>query len=357
MDTRLNFLFLSAFLSVMAILFNLLTIRLLFPLLKGMVSRNPNASPVPLFWLVAGVIAAAFIKNVLQYVATLSVSCQVRQITCNLRKLIFDRYLSFGKLFYDRTNIGRLNAVVVRFPQSIGSQLNMLHRMLAQILTLIAYGTVMVVISCGTQRVTRRVKLQAKSHAVSEERLEEKIFNVLSSIPLVQAHNMAREEKRRFGEVSDEEVRLSFAMDRKQKLLAPLQDFSMMTAFVMVACAILLITPAQTADALPGYLIFLYLVKLSLPAFGAINQFVFTLARSSARIQKVSAILDGEEKHRIAAGEKEFKGLRSKIEFHHPRFSYRRKNPVLRKVAFLLTGHIMGLHQWDGRKNVEYLFL
>jgi len=366
---RLHFFVLATILSVAAVLFNILTIRLLFPLLKGMVNRDFGVvektpflgtitekfpqwfgtSQSLLILLALSLTAAVFFKNLMQYIATLCVSYQVKQVIYNLRKQIFDRYLSFGKLFYDRSNVGRLTGILVKIPQSIGSQLNMLQRLFSQILTLTAYLVIMLFISWKLtiltflifpafiyfmQRITKNVKAQSKSHLASEERLESKIFNVLSSIPLVRAHNMAQEEKRRFEKVSDEESRLSFELDKKQKLILPIQDFGMMTAFLLVACAVVFLSPSQGTQELPGYLIFLYLVKLSLPGFGAINQFLFALARSSVRITKVSDILDSEHKHIIPTGNREFRGLEKNIKFHKTRFSYRGKNRVLQDINF-----------------------
>jgi len=369
MKIGLRLFMLSAILSVAAVLFNVLTIRLLFPLLKGMVHQDFSfietapffkwiiawfpqtfSTSFSLFLLVAGMLMAAIVvKNALSYLATLGATYQGRKVTSNLRKQIFDRYLSFGKLFYDRRNAGRLSTILVQFPRSIGSQLNALHRTFAQILSLIAYFAIMLAISWkltlwtmvifppflyGTQWFIKKIKGHAKSHVDSEERLDEKIANILSTISLVKAHGMEEEERKRFTEASDEEVRLSYELDQTQKLIGPIQDLCMMLAFVLVACVILFATPPQRTEGLPGYLVFLYLLKLSLPGLGAINQFLFGLARTSVRITKVSELLDHEEKQVIVGGARHFGGLTKGIVFDSLRFSYRPKTRVLQEVTF-----------------------
>lgn len=74
---------------------------------------GPNAS---VFILLVGLVfALAVIKNLVQYATSLTVSYQASKISHNMRRKIFDRYLCFGKMFFDKNSRGYLQGVLTGF--------------------------------------------------------------------------------------------------------------------------------------------------------------------------------------------------------------------------------------------------
>lgn len=357
----------SIFVCFLAIFLQALNIRFLMDLLRGMISRDftfMGREPVTrqiiallpetfqtsgaFFLLLIGTIfVLGLLKGVLQYLSDLWISYQVRYAASHLRGLIFSRYLLFGKLFYDRANLGRLNTILVKFSQAISIQLNSLQRLMGQLFSLIVYFVIMFFISWQltlltlcifppfvflTQKIIVRFRSISRAHARSEEYLDNKIFSALSSIALIKAHNMEGEEKAAFKALNEEEARLSFKLDKKEKLIQPMQEFSMMIAFLILACAMMFFVPAENGR-IAGYLVFFYLVRLSLPGFSAINQLRIALGRSGVRIDRIMDLLKDDEKFILTDGQKAFAGLERAIEFRGLNFNYTAAHPVLENIS------------------------
>ena len=367
MRVKRGYFALSIFLSVWAVFFQVLNIRLLMALLRGMIAhdyafvkkipvfkqiivsspKNFSAPGSSFFLLIAAIFIFTLLKNILQYAAELGVSYQVKRASNSLRTLIFSRYLNFGKLFYDRANLGRLSTVLIRFSLAVSAQLNSLQKLVSQFLSLIAYFGIMFCISWKltlltlcifpffvllTQWVVANFKSISRAHVKSEEHLDDKIFSVLSAMPLVKAHNTEEEEKRLFNALNAEESELSFRLDKKEKLVQPIQELGMMVAFLILASAVTFLLPTDSKH-ISSYLIFFYLVRLSLPGFNAISQYRITLSRSSVRIERILEILKDEKKFILSDGAQEFQGLERMVEFRHLDFSYDGQKQILKDIS------------------------
>ena len=358
----------SILLSFVAVFFQVINIRLFMDLLRGMISRDFEfLERMPLFkqiilslptifdnansffiLLIITIFFTTALKSAIQYASDLSVAFQVRCANSSLRSIIFDRFLTFGKLYYDRVSLGRLNTVLVKFSQVTSGQLNSLQKLASQIFSLVAYFAIMLFISWQLTLLTllifpvfifffnkmilkfRRI---SRAHADSEERLDERIFSVLSTIPLVKAHGTEEKERDLFKAINEEEVELSFKLNKKEKLIAPIQELNMMVAFLILACAVMFFIPPGKSH-IASYLVFFYLVRLSLPGFNAINQYRTALSRSSVRIERILDVLNDEKKFIVTGGEREFRGLEKKIEFRHLDFYYTQKKQVLSDISF-----------------------
>ena len=111
-----GFFLLSVICSFLATLFNFLGLKLLIPLLRGIIEGDfraalSHARPVrflsrffphlqdnsaALFVLLLSIIfLSVIIKNALDYVASLSVGQQIRKADRNIRKIVIDRYLKY----------------------------------------------------------------------------------------------------------------------------------------------------------------------------------------------------------------------------------------------------------------------
>lgn len=370
-DVKLTYFFISVFLSVLSAIFGVLSIRLLIPLLAGMMKQDFNfVGGMPIlkwivslfsrfftdsrsmfFLLVSVIFIIALLKCIFHYAASISIARQVRQATSSLRKLIFNRYLTFGKLYYDRHNIGGLSTALIRLTQIVTGQLTSLQRMLSQVFTLFAYFVIMFLISWKltlltlliffvffyiNQRMIKGVRSISQHHAASEDRLDEKVFNVLSSIPLVKSQAMEEKEKELFDTINDEEAELAFQYDMKEKLISPIQEFGELVAFLLLGYLVTAFFSPGRGEVLSSYLVFFLLVRLSMPGFGIINQYLISLSKTGVRIARILDILDDRMKFIIKEGDKTFGGLKRDIEFRNLTFSYRGKKPVLDTLSFVI---------------------
>lgn len=370
MGVRLNYFFLSVVLSTIAVLFQIAVIRLLFPLargiiggdlsfvrgmsgLKNIINRFPqtfNTSGSLFILLVIVTFIAAVLKNVLQYAASLSVSYQAKHASSSIRKLIFRRYLRFGKSFFDCTGIGSLNTTLMKFTKDITSQITLLQRTFGQLLSLLVYLTIMFIISWkmtifvivifpvlsySSKWTIEKIKNMSKLYADSHRNLSNKIFNILSCISLVKAYAKEEEEEKHFFDISDKEVELAFSMDKKNQLIDPLQDIAMLIALLLAASAMTFITPKSQTGSIADYLVFFFILRKSVPAFGALNNFKASIAKAHGPVLALSEILDDKDKFIIPDGQREFGGLKREIRFNNLNFSYPERNTLVLKNVSL----------------------
>lgn len=367
---RLRYLPVSVVLTFFSVIFNLLGLRLLIALLRGVINQDfrfvgqfpifknlirafPNTfnDSSLFFLLVITLFILSLARGILEYLASFCSGYQSRQVKTRLRNFILDRYLAFGKLSYDRISTGQLNSIMAKLPETIASQLTALQRILGQIFSLIAYFAVMIAISwklaflvllifpifvipLAVIKYNRRSAV--RSHAASQEKFDKKIFNILSSIALVKAQAMEDEEKKRFAQDSGEEIDLEFKLDRTEMLISPAQEMMIFSAFLILIVALKLMLPSVKGGEVAKYFVFFYLVRLSLPGFPAISNLSFTLARMSIPVNRLLELLHKEKMFTIRAGSKEFQGIKRGIVFNNLHFSYRTQQKVLTDISSAL---------------------
>ena len=148
--------------------FDALSIGLLIPLLKGIIGKDfsfVKSTPVlkdiltvlpsevshnntSLFlFLVCLVFSAAVAQQGFRYLVGYLLTRQMQQFMHGLRKLVFERYLGFGKMFFDKTSFGRISTVLLGFTQQVSTQVQNTHRAMISVFTLTLYISVMFFIS------------------------------------------------------------------------------------------------------------------------------------------------------------------------------------------------------------------
>src|SRR3989338_1038542 len=247
-----GFFFLAAFCSVVSTFFNFFGLKLFIPLLSGLIKGDFSSveDKVGLIRALAGrfprlfenshmlfialmgmILTSVILKNALDYFSSLSVSQQIRRADANLRDLIVRRYLSFGKLYYDRAHVSTVTQVMMNAAQGVTGQLGPLQKLISQMLQLASYLAVLFWISWKltlfvilvypvfdvlTRRLVRRVQDSARVHELARLGLFEKLTNVMGCIALVKAYANEDAEMRRLAEAGREEIRLSFETQKTQ---------------------------------------------------------------------------------------------------------------------------------------------
>ena len=363
--------FLSVICSFVSVLFNFLGLKLLIPLLKGLLQNNfmsvsdrigvvkfvatrfPNVfnnSMAFFLLLIAIIFFSVIMKNLLNYFSALSVGQEIRKADANIRKLVMGRYLSFGKLYFDRANAMSVSHIMVNAANGVVGQLGPLQKMLSQILSLITYLAIMFWISWkltliamvifpvfqfSTDWLVRSVQGVTRAHEVLRLSLLQRIGNVISRIPLVKMYSTQEREETHLFHVSDEEIRMAFQMEKKQQLVRPIQDIGTMASLLLMVWAMVLMMPSESAHSVSKYLVFFYVMRMAMPNFGLFANFRMSLATAETQIAQLHDILMSEEgKYLVKSGSKVFDGLKKSVEFRDLKFSYRVKREVLRGVTF-----------------------
>lgn len=357
-NTRWALFWTAVGLSGVGVIFTLLEIRLLLLLLQSMIRRDGGlvggggfASLVvrPLVRLIAGenaallavvilLLAMVFIQTVFSYLAAVTVNRQIRDAKSSIRGLIFERYLTFGKLFFDRTSLTRLNTTLMTDTDVVAGRVKSLHQLLAQGLAVLLYGLLLLVIDVRLTLLTtvllpavmlsagwliRQIWLSAGEMLRTRKMLDEKIFNILSCIPLVQAENYQGEEKRVFAEVSRQEVAAGCRVAQIEELAGPLHHVASVLVLLGLAVFVAATVPADGSADVTGYFVFFIVVLRMAGSLGLMGRSVNAIAKTSPTMARINRMLDDVGKHIVSEGSRELADLRESIEFRHLDFGYR----------------------------------
>lgn len=299
--------------------------------------------------LLATIFISMISKQVLEYLASLAALGQIRRASNNLMKLIFKRYMSFGRMFFDKNNAGYLYSVLLNFTNIITNQINVLQGLLGNFFLLLVYLIFMFRISWKLSllamilfpvlnyAVNWLVKKLEKSSAVLAESynmISGNISNILSCIPLVKLYTDEEGEKKRFNHMSDRIERVLFSMDKKGNLITPLQEIIVLAFILFLVLVMAIMVLHKKTLELSSFVVFFYILRRAQHSFGIFNALKTSFAVINGPLQEVMEILNDTDKFFIPEGDKEFPGLKRSIEFNNLNFSYRENLMVLNDITF-----------------------
>lgn len=346
------------------------SLGLLIPTIKGIIEGNPGfvrEMPVlgriiaflpyefekrnsPIFVILIGLIfLAAVLKNVFQYLSSIGVSYQVNRFSNKLRKMIYERYLSYGKLFFDQHNVGHLHQILTGHTMLIALQLQTLNNSIYSFFLLIAYLVILFAISwpltllvillspllhLSVNWLIQKIRKTSEGHAASSSSLARTIANVLVCIPLTKAYTNEAEEKRRFDCTSDQVEQYQFSMDKKQMLIGPIQEIVLLSMVLFLVGVIAFFFVYEKSGEIAGYLVFFVILRRSMTTLGVFSQIKASLALVEGPVSEIGRIFDEGTKYVMPDGRLEFRGLEREIRFNRLSFSYLKGIQALRDVAF-----------------------
>lgn len=356
--------------SLCAAVFEGMSIGLLVPLFQGFLQRDfsfalslpivghilawitqyTSATDKSLFGiLVALFVGSVILKSMLRYTADVSMGYVASRSLYHLRKLLFGRYLGFGKLYFDQTTIGYHSTLFAEFASNCIRPLFTIDKYVNALFSLVAYLCVMSFISWqltlfaiplfGVMHFSVRfliMGLRKISSAMAERTamLNKKTVDILSAIPLVKMYNMEQSEQSDYAHISDRKARLDFRECVLTSLVSPLQELVTMVAALVLFTGTLFIMVRDGSSTPPAFLVYFYLVLNAASKFGTFTGIRGNLASAVGPLEHIQAIFRDEDKFRVPSGKEMFTGFSDTIDFRSLSFSYPGGNPVLQDVSF-----------------------
>ena len=302
--------------------------------------------------MLGGFITIYTLKNILRFLSAVSTGYFAERSLHHLRKSLFTQYLSFGKLFFDTTNIGHHSTLLMDFTQWALKPLSSIDQLIGALFSLAAYLVVMLVISWRLTLVAlplfvvlhfvvrfMMVRVKALSHAMIKRgsELGKRSVEILSTIPLVKSYRTERRERKLYAEISNEKAKIDFQVRVLQALMLPVQEIiTLFVATGILMGALAFFGREQIASA-PALLVYFYIVLNASNKFGAVSAFRGTLAACSGPLDEVLTLFDGRSKHVVHGGDREFQGLERAIEFKNLSFTYAGDRTVLKNLTFAIV--------------------
>lgn len=363
------YLFVPGALSLLSAVFEGFGFGLLVPLMRGLISGDfaaMNTVPVigvVISWcfdifgerqavafivLISLVFVSILIKNVLRYYAVFSSFLFVRRFADNIRRMIFERYLGFGKLYFDNKSSGHLYQVLMEMTEKIAMELKAVEGVIYAMALIIVYLLIMVRISweltifsiCvfpiiyfALRFLTLKIRRSSENYAQLYLRLGAKISNALSCIPLIKAQSAEPREKTWFARASDQVRIAQISIDRKQAINMPMQEIIMISVVLIMVVAIAFLSTKTHQSDVAGYMVFFLLVRRSSTSLTILGNSIVMFAGITGPIREISKVFNDSGKYPVPDGKREFNRLESAIEIRNLVFAYPDKATILNGVS------------------------
>ncbi|NLV53084.1 MAG: hypothetical protein GXY64_07440, partial [Bacteroidales bacterium] len=166
-----------------------------------------------------------------------------------MRQRIYEKYLSFGKAFFDQNSSGQLHQILVAYTNQIAVEVQVLSMGFLYVFSILGYLVAMFYVSWQlslfalpvfplavlfAQWIIRKIQKTSTEFATAFSSMGKKIANALSCIALIKANSTEERERKWFQFVSDRIMRLQWSIDRKQVFVQPAQETIMMTMVLLM---------------------------------------------------------------------------------------------------------------------------
>ena len=296
--------------------------------------------------LISIILVSISIKVATQYLAERKMSYETEKFVTKLRKKIYHKYLTLGKEYFDKNNIGKLTNSLINFTEIIGEKLRTFHQTLRAISTIIIYFIIMVIISWQLSLfslivfpailltiniITKKIKTRSIDYAKTQEDLSKESHDILNNTTLVKMYSKENEEKEKFNKLSDKLASIRYRMLKKNVLLKPLQETLIIVATIMITSFVALLIFSGNSKNLAGFILFFILLRRIALSTQIYTSFRGAIAQIHGPSKEISKILKIEAP-KIIGGKKTFNGLNKKIEIKNLTFSYEDNLEILKKI-------------------------
>jgi ATP-binding cassette, subfamily B, bacterial MsbA len=349
------------------------------PILKHIVVLMPENFPkknTAIFcFLVGAIFAMAIMKNVLSYIASLMATHQLLEVANNTRKVVFGRYLSFGKMFFDRASAGHLHQILSGYTQQVAQELKIMQGAVFSICSLIVYlgiaffiswkltlfsGIVFPITHYSFNFLVKKIEKTSGYYAATYSEMGTKISNTLSCIMLIKAYRNEEKEKQWFSYTSERVRDLWMSIQKKQLLIYPIQEIAGLCVMLLLTGSMAFLLVPGKPEQLAGFMVFFLVLRRAAQNFGVFNQIQMTLAGIRGPLKEIHAVLVDQDKFFVPEGNKVFPGFREKLEVKGLNFSYGEDQGTLTDLSFsVIRGETVALvgASGSGKTTLAHLLM
>jgi len=367
-------------LSLMSAAFEGMSVGLLIPMLNGFLTKDFSfvknsyglstlfrLLPSPLTGsdksifgtLLTIFVVSVILKNVLKYLSIVCMYFYATRAHHHLRKKLFHRYLSFGKLYFDRTSTGHHSTVFSEFAYEAIRPIFRIDKYINAFFSLVVYLVVMATISWQLTLFALPIfavlhfsvrgimkKIQGFSHALAKSgsELGKKTVEILSNIALVKSYCTEKYEERRYSEISDRRAILDFRVSTIQEITSPIQEIITLVAAIILFVGMLYLMVREQTGTSSSFIVYFYIVLNASNKFSTLTNLRSILSGAVGSLQVIEDLLQDDGKEFVPGGEKEFSGLRQGIEFRNLSFVFPGGREVLSNISFSVAkGRMMAI--------------
>lgn len=308
-----------------------------------------NYSHMFLF-LASAAFLAGVARGVCLYFQTLVSEKYFGHYSTRLTSFLFQRYLQFGKAYFDRHNAGNL-AATIDYHFDLFSLFRGLLRMVSESLALLAYLAVMLLISWRLtlavllvipvafairRWIAHHIRRPSEQAQLDSMGIVRQLYLVLTSAPHFQAFSNEASALRAYSSVAERYRASNLRIWLFRALIGPVQDVSTLLILLVVLC-LAFVVEGDGSRQVAGFFVFFFVARLALPRFNTFNQVELDFEQKLPRVRLMFEVFSDEGKFIVPSGKRSFTGLEKQIEFRGLCFAYPGGPEVLHDVSFRIN--------------------
>ena len=355
--------------SVLASGFEALTMGLLFPAVLGIISGDfsflssweslaflklENHMLRNSFAVLLVVACLLFVVTVVRslslYAGYILVSRQTNELIYQLRKILFKRYLHFGKLFYDKHNTGRMFHILTEATGRAGSMVWQLYTTTCSALTLLAYLGILLWLSPPLTLLVLLIfpslyfalrTIMRKTSSASVLHMQELIAavkgvqNTLTNIGLVKAYCAEKTESERFAQTAQNVSYLQYQIDKQKVRIAPIQEIVLLT-FLLGLVVLTFLVSGHDEKSVATLMLFIVVLRRASGQISGLGSAWQTLSALRGDLSELHSYFETAETFAIPDGTESAQTFKNVVAFENVSFVYAGTDSGVSNLSFEL---------------------
>lgn len=354
--------FLTILYSLLAALFEGLSIGLLIPFLQGMENESGsifqtgigwvdthllavNGSQLERLYRICGLILlATWARSFFAYGAAARGVEGRALIIEDLRMKVIDQLMSVSMRFYSQVKTGEMINSLTNELVRVGQALQVVITYIGKGFLLLVYIAFMLwaqwrltlivtvfflLLSVGLTKLIKSIRNRGKAITMSSSRFMSQATEVLNGIRTVTTFNTQQYERKRLEFATHRFAQAVIKTGKRSNMVMPLSQAAVTTVLVIVVLLAVQFFVMEGKLNLPILLAFLFALIRLMPVVQTINGSRGQWAGLRSALHSISRLLATDDKPYLVDGHKDFGGVHQAITFDNVHFSYEEGEPVL----------------------------
>jgi len=311
-----------------------------FSWIGGLVPASIEASGARDAYLVVATVALIVLgrtgKLVLEYLRKLFVVSRNERYRVHVSSETFGRVLRFGRQYFDKHAIGRIDAEI-GWSSSVLGLLVAAEELFRYGVGLVVKAGVMVAISLPLAiafivtlpfvnwfmtSVNRAVQRISADGVEVDRRMRAQVLDILGSIPLVKAYSQEAQSAETYTEVLREAQSVAVRRDRVVSLRYPVEEVIILLVMLLVQGAVIYVSGDFRPGDLAAFGAFLLILQQALPDYKYLSLFTLKVSEEIPRLEAVAGLFSDSGKFMVPSGSRSFEGLQQGISIRELSFQY-----------------------------------
>ena len=311
-------------------------------------------------------------KLVFEYVRKLYLVARTERYRVSVGEETFGRVLCFGRQYFDRQALGRIDAEI-GWSSSVIGLLFAAEALFQFIVGLVVKAGVMIAISLPLaiafiitlpfiqwfmMWINRRVQRIAAEGVEIDRLMRSRILDILGSIPLVKAYSQEKAASDSYAEVLRQAQDVAVRRDRVVSLRWPVEEMVILVVMLVVQGAVIYLAGDFRPGDLAAFGAFLLILQQALPDYKYVSMFSVKVAEELPRLEAVAGLFSDDDKFIVPSGSRAFQRLEDEISIRDLSFQYQPGVDTLRHIdASIEAGKVTAIVGRTGAGKTTFVDL